>query len=181
MSTEEYSETDILKEYSRLEQYNLYESTGGSTGTLMGRITPERIDSLEKDEVFVFGSNRDGHHMGGAARAAMDKFGAVWGCGDGLQGQSYAISTMEGLVRMANNVNRFIRYAEAHPEKKFLVTPIGCGIAGYTPLQVAPLFRRAIVLRNCWLPRIFWEYFWMTESSGPDYFTPDEGWAKWDQ
>ena len=64
------------------------------------RITPKWITSLQKDEVFVFGSNINGMHGGGAARVAMDKFGAIWGQGEGLQGQSYAIPTMEGLANI---------------------------------------------------------------------------------
>ena len=128
------------------------------------RTTPEKIDALEKDEVFVFGSNKAGHHMGGAAHAAVKHFGAVWGQGDGLQGQSYAISSMEGLVEMAKNINRFIEFARKHQELRFLVTPIGCGIAGYKPEQVAPLFRKAILVPNISLPKSFWEYYGMIES-----------------
>lgn len=128
------------------------------------RVTPEKIDSLSDGEVFVFGSNKDGHHMGGAAKAAAKHFGAVWGQGDGLQGQSYAISSMEGIVEMAKNINRFIEFAKGHQELKFLVTPIGCGIAGYKPEQVAPLFRKAILLQNVTLPKSFWEYYCITEA-----------------
>ena len=171
----------IIQDYRRLEQGMIYFSTGGRTGMIPMRLTPAKIDKLDPNEIFVFGSNAQGHHMGGAARAAMDKFGAVWGQGDGLQGQSYAISTMEGLVATSRNVTNFIEFAEKHPELKFYVTPIGCGIAGYTPLQIAPLFRRAVVLENCYLPRIFWEYFWQAESTGPDFFEPDKDWEKWER
>ena len=162
-------------------QDQLYFSTGGRTGTLSGRTTPERIDRLGRNEIFVFGSNAMGHHMGGAAASAMKKFGAVWGQGDGLQGQSYAISTMEGLVETARNVNRFIRFAAEHQDLKFFVTPIGCGIAGYNPLQIAPLFEKAIALPNVYLPKLFWEYFWQTYETGPDYFEPNKDWKKWDK
>jgi ADP-ribosylglycohydrolase len=130
-----------------------------------GRVTPEKIDSLEKNEVFVFGSNKNGHHIGGAAKAAVKHFGAVWGQGDGLQGQSCAISSMEGPVEMAKNINRFIEFAKEHQELRFLVTPIGCGIAGYKPEQVAPLFKKAILLQNVTLPKSFWEYYCMTEAN----------------
>lgn len=102
--------------------------------------TPEVITSLAPGEVFVFGSNRRGHHAGGAAAAAHRHFGAVWGEGDGLHGQSYAIDTMSGLEAMAANVARFLDFARTHPELTFLVTPIGCGIAGYAPSVVAPMF-----------------------------------------
>lgn len=158
----------------------LYFSTGGRTGTLAGRTTPERIDRLGSNEIFVFGSNAMGHHMGGAAAAAMKRFGAVWGQGDGLQGQSYAISTMEGLVETARNVNRFVRFAAEHQDLRFFVTPIGCGIAGYNPLQIAPLFEKAIALPNVYLPKLFWEYFWQTYETGPDYIEPNKDWKKWD-
>lgn len=121
------------------------------------RTTPERIDYLAANEIFVFGSNMNGLHMGGAARAAMNKFGAIWGKGDGLQGQSYAISTMEGLANTAVNVGRFIAFAVAHPELRFLVTAIGCGIAGYTPGQIAPLFEQARNVKNVYLPASFWK------------------------
>ena len=123
-----------------------------------GRTTPPVIDRLNEGEIFVFGSNARGHHGGGAARTAMERFGAVWGVGDGLRGQSYAISTMEGLAATAANVSRFIDFAAMHRELTFLVTPIGCGIAGYTPQQIAPLFGRALPLPNVYLPQPFWHH-----------------------
>ena len=119
--------------------------------------TPERITSLRADEVFVFGSNLAGMHGGGAARAAFEKFGAVWGCGVGLQGQSYAIPTMQGGVETIKPyVDEFIKFADCHPELTFLVTRIGCGIAGFTDEEIAPLFVRAINLPNVHLPKEFW-------------------------
>ena len=121
------------------------------------RITPAHISELVPGEIFVFGSNCRGAHMGGAARVAMERFGAVWGVGEGLQGQSYAISTMEGLDNLRPAVERFAAFAKAHPEQRFLVTPIGCGIAGYTPEQIAPFFRKASALPNVTLPDSFWE------------------------
>ena len=121
------------------------------------RITPPQIDSLAEGEIFVFGSNAQGMHAGGAARAAVERFGAIWGQGEGLQGRSYAIPTMEGLDNLAPAVGRFIDFARQHPELTFLVTPIGCGIAGYLPGQIAPLFRPAAPLANVSLPRSFWE------------------------
>lgn len=121
------------------------------------RITPKWITSLQKDEVFVFGSNINGMHGGGAARVAMDKFGAIWGQGEGLQGQSYAIPTMEGLANIPPVVDRFIKFAKDHPELKFFVTPIGCGIAGYTEDEIAPLFKEATKLDNVFLPAGFWQ------------------------
>lgn len=122
----------------------------------MERITPEHITELKKNEIFVFGSNLAGLHGGGAARAALNHFGAIWGQGVGLQGQSYAIPTMHGGVdRIQPYVDEFIIFAEEHPEMHFLVTPIGCGIAGFTPAEIAPLFVRARSLENVWLPKSF--------------------------
>lgn len=122
----------------------------------MERITPEHITELKKNEIFVFGSNLAGLHGGGAARAALNHFGAIWGQGVGLQGQSYAIPTMHGGVdRIQPYVDEFIIFAEEHPEMHFLVTPIGCGIAGFTPAEIAPLFVRARSLENVWLPKCF--------------------------
>lgn len=122
------------------------------------RITPEYITSLQPNEIFVFGSNLAGMHGGGAARTARLYFGAVMGNGDGPQGQSYAIPTMQGGVETIRPyVDKFIDYAKAHPEQTFLVTPIGCGIAGFTPDEIAPLFKEAVSVENIYLPQSFWE------------------------
>ena len=122
------------------------------------RITPDYITSLKPNEIFVFGSNLAGMHGGGAARMARLYFGAVLGNGDGPQGQSYAIPTMQGDVETIQPyVDKFISYAKAHPEQTFLVTPIGCGIAGFTPDDIAPLFEKAICVENIHLPQSFWE------------------------
>ena len=121
------------------------------------RVTPDNIRTLAPGEIFVFGSNIRGFHAGGAAAAAMDHFGAVWGQGEGLQGQSYAIPTMEGIESLKSAVERFTQFAAEHPELRFLVTRIGCGIAGYTPATIAPLFRDCINLENVTLPADFWQ------------------------
>lgn len=105
------------------------------------KTTPEHITELQPNEVFVFGSNAGGIHGGGAARTAFDKFGAVWGEGRGHHGQTYAINSMSGLDTLTREAHEFIAYAVAHPELTFLLTPIGCGIAGYAPETVAPAFR----------------------------------------
>ena len=102
-----------------------------------------RYDSLAPGEVFVFGSNAQGAHGGGAARQAHQQFGAVWGQSEGLQGQSYGIDSMSGLAVLEEQAGRFLDFAGKHPELRFLVTEIGCGIAGYVPEQVAPFFRGA--------------------------------------
>lgn len=110
--------------------------------------TPERISALKDNEVFVFGSNLAGMHAGGAARLAADRFGAVWGQGVGLQGQSYAIPTMQGGVETIRPyVDEFIGFARSHPELTFYVTRIGCGIAGFTVKEIAPLFSEALEVK----------------------------------
>lgn len=121
------------------------------------RITPEHIDKLNENEIFVFGSNLHGKHHGGAAFFARRYFGAIYGQGVGLQGQSYAIPTTmrRGLIKPY--VAGFIEFASQHPELNFLVTPVGCGIAGYTPDEVAPLFRTCLNMENVWLPQSFIE------------------------
>ena len=118
--------------------------------------TPERISELKADEIFVFGSNLAGMHGGGAAWFAFRKFGAVMGCGVGLQGQSYAIPTMQGGVdTIKPYVDEFIDFAKAHPELFFYVTRIGCGIAGFTDAEIAPLFADAVGVDNICLPESF--------------------------
>ena len=118
------------------------------------RTTPEFITELKPDEIFVFGSNLRGMHGGGAAYVAYRKFGAIMGQGVGLQGQSYAIPTMQGGVETIRPyVDEFIEFAKEHPELTFLVTRIGCGIAGFTDDEIAPLFRRAQDIDNIVLPK----------------------------
>ena len=120
--------------------------------------TPERITELKPNEIFVFGSNLAGAHGGGAARLAYNRFGALWGQGVGLQGQSYAIPTMQGGVEtIAPYVDEFIEFAENHREFKFFVTRIGCGIAAFTPEDIAPLFQKAVDVENIILPKDFVE------------------------
>lgn len=120
--------------------------------------TPERITELKPNEIFVFGSNLAGSHGGGAARLAYNRFGAIWGQGVGLQGQSYAIPTMQGGVETIEPyVEQFIDFAFRHRELKFLVTRIGCGIAGFTAYEIAPLFLKVIDLSNVLLPKDFVE------------------------
>ena len=117
------------------------------------RTTPNHIDKLQPGEIFVFGSNLRGMHAGGAARAAYHKFGAVMGQGVGLQGQSYAIPTMQGGVETIKPyVDEFIDFARQHTELTFLVTRIGCGIAGFRDEEIAPLFTEAHQLSNVVLP-----------------------------
>ncbi|GHT79202.1 hypothetical protein AGMMS50262_22630 [Bacteroidia bacterium] len=122
------------------------------------RISAPWIKALSKNEIFVFGSNLAGHHGGGAARLAMN-WGTIWGQGVGLQGQTYAIPTMFGSVdEIKPYVDEFLNFAKEHSELKFLVTEIGCGIAGWTVEEIAPLFSRAISenIENVYLPESFW-------------------------
>lgn len=118
--------------------------------------TPEDITRLKQNQIFVFGSNLAGAHCGGAARVACQHFGAVMGEGVGRTGQCYAIPTMHGgIEEIRPYVDAFIAYAADHPELEFLVTRIGCGIAGFTPATIAPLFREALRHGNIVLPKSF--------------------------
>lgn len=122
-------------------------------------ISPSRIERLNEDEIFVFGSNLAGKHARGAANQAM-RWGAVWGKGVGLQGQTYAIPTMHGGVDVIKPyVDDFLIFAQQNLQLKFLVTEIGCGIAGFTAAQMAPLFKTVLEqnLTNVYLPLRFYE------------------------
>lgn len=127
---------------------------------MRGRITPKWITKLSNCEIFVFGSNLAGQHGGGAARMAHDHFGAEWGVGVGPTGQCYAIPTMHGgIKKIKPYVDEFIQYAKEHPNNRFLLTRIGCGIAGFTDEEIAPLFDDATSLPNVtfpeeWIPEL---------------------------
>lgn len=109
------------------------------------QVAPKKVSELSKCEIFVFGSNLEGRHRGGAARTAYEKFGAEWGVGDGPTGKCYAIPTMHGGVKeIKPYVDKFLRYAQEHPMKRFLVTRVGCGIAGFKDEEIAPLFLKGI-------------------------------------
>lgn len=128
--------------------------------------TSERITELKPNEIFVFGSNLAGSHGGGAARLAHNRFGAIWGQGVGLQGQSYAIPTMQGGVgTIKPYVDEFVVFARQHPEYKFLVTRIGCGIAAFTPNEIAQLFKKTMDLDNVILPKDFVEVLSRTKNN----------------
>lgn len=109
-----------------------------------------------KDHIFVFGSNLAGRHGAGAALTARKKYGAVYGVGKGPTGKAYALPTKDrdlkslSLELIQEHVNEFITYAGAHPELTFYVTPVGCGLAGYTHEEISPMFKHAPV--NCLLP-----------------------------
>lgn len=127
------------------------------------RTTPEVVLSLEVGEIFVFGSNEAGRHGKGAALTALKKFGAIYGCANGIQGQSYGIPTVNSSIRntlsleqISTYVNEFIEYAKKHSEYTFLVTEIGCGLAGLKTEDVGPLFKEAVNVENIHLPKRFW-------------------------
>jgi hypothetical protein len=126
------------------------------------RISPKNIISLKPWEIFVFGSNLSGFHGAGAAKIAMG-WGAKWGKAQGLCGNTYAIPTKSyfakeslSLEHIKTNINFFLSEAKSYFEYNFMVTEIGCGLAGYTPKDIAPLFKGAIDIGNIFLPETFW-------------------------
>lgn len=125
------------------------------------KIAPDIIRSLKPNEVFVFGSNDAGRHGAGAALLAAKRFGAIYGQGRGMMGQSYGIATKDRhiktlpLQKIDFQVVIFLCYAQSRPDLEFLVTQIGCGLAGYTPREIAPIFRNPPI--NVALPLSFWK------------------------
>lgn len=122
--------------------------------------TPDYIDKLLPKQVFVFGSNILGYHTGGASATARKKFGAIWGQPEGLQGQSYAIPVDFGKdvrndLEVKASIDRFITFAKEHEDLFFLVTRIGCGIAGYQEEEISLFFKDALGLKNVSLPKSF--------------------------
>lgn len=123
------------------------------------RFTLDKVERLSNCEIFVFGSNLEGRHMGGAARFAYEKFGAEWGVGDGPTGQCYAIPTMHGgLEDIRPYAEKFIAYAKAHPMNRFLLTRVGCGIAGFKDSDMAQLFEDVLDIPNIAYPRQWLPY-----------------------
>ncbi len=130
---------------------------------MKNRTTSDNITSLKPNEVFVFGSNVKGRHGKGAAKTAM-QWGAKYGQGEGLQGKTYGIPTIQSpgiqnkisIDRIKPYVDRFIVFAKAHSELTFLVTEVGCGLAYHTVKEIAPLFQEAINIENIHLPARFW-------------------------
>lgn len=156
-----YSMKDFLEEWKKqvpVVEAEELAKLEASPNNPESRITPDHITRLGANEVFVFGSNERGLHYGGAAKAALENFGAVMGQGNGLQGKSYAIPSMSGLGVMGEYVKEFCEFAKAHPEKRFLVTEIGCGLAGYSISEVAPLFECCHNIENISLPASFWDF-----------------------
>lgn len=156
----EYSPIDTPEKHQWYMRYCEMEPVGlNKKATYSRRFTPERITELAENEIFVFGSNLAGAHGGGAALLAYRQFGAVWGKGVGMHGRTYAIPTMQGGVKTIKPyVDEFIRFAKEHPWLTFLVTRIGCGIAGFQDRDIAPLFKAAINVENIILPKGFVDY-----------------------
>lgn len=128
------------------------------------RTTPDNITKLNKNQVFVFGSNQAGRHGKGAAKTALG-FGAKPGQATGLQGNSYGIPTKDRTVRktlslakISEYVSEFITFAENNKHLTFLVTEIGCGLARLHPKDIGPLFQDCSKLENVYLPKRFWKY-----------------------
>ena len=125
--------------------------------------TPENISKLKQNEVFVFGSNKAGNHVGGAARVAVEKFGAIMGQGEGLQGQSYAIPTLDEQMdkvsteELTRSVRRFAEYTMYNTDQVFYVTKIGCGIAGFSVEEIVEVFKSVSFGDNVVLPQEFGE------------------------
>ena len=147
------NETDFIKNSTQVSNHQ--------------KFTPDRIESLSFNEIFVFGSNLEGHHNGGAAKVALNKFGAIYGQGVGLQGKCYALPTMHGGIdEIAPYVNDFIDFTIKHRDRYYYVTRIGCGIAGFKDEQIAPLFARALNLHHVFLPKSFVNF--IHNSQNPD-------------
>ena len=128
------------------------------------KFTPENITSLEPHQIFVFGSNFAGIHGAGAAALAHRKFGAVWGKGVGLYGQSYALPTKDhqiitlSLSDIEYQIDLFLDTAKVFPQLDFLVTKIGCGLAGYSVEDIAALFKGKEIPSNVILPESFHKF-----------------------
>ena len=131
----------------------------------MGRISSPNIKTLQPNEVFVFGSNENGLHNGGAAKFALDNFGAIYGNSFGIQGQSFAIPTLDSefnelpIQKIKSYVDVFIEFTKNNTNLDFMVTEIGCGIAGFKVNDIAPLFIKTIELKNVYLPKTFLDFF----------------------
>jgi hypothetical protein len=126
------------------------------------RTTPDDIKKLEQGQIFVFGSNLSGRHGKGAAKTALG-WGAKWGQSAGLQGRTYGIPTKDASIRRTLTVteiepfvDEFIEFAKNNSNLIFLVTEIGCGLAGHKQKDIAPLFEKAIDVENIYLPSKFW-------------------------
>lgn len=144
--------------------YDTYFESKEKHKIMNNRITPDNITELKENEVFVFGSNLSGRHGKGAAKTALT-WGAKYGQGIGMWGRTYAIPTKSHDVRRSlaiheikPQIDDFINWAKYHQKNVFLVTEIGCGLAGYKPKDIAPLFQATKDVENIHLPKRFWRY-----------------------
>lgn len=125
--------------------------------------TPDTIETLESNEVFVFGSNTEGRHGYGAAKIALNQYGAIYGQAKGLQGNSYGIVTKDlskgeksiTLNDIETQIDNFLDFAFNNQDKTFYTTKIGCGLGGYTIHDIAPLFANKVIPKNVILPKEF--------------------------
>lgn len=141
-----------------ITQYKSYMKSDEES--IVRNVTPEWIDTLRENEIFVFGCRNSGRHWDGASAFALKHFGAIMGQREGRQGQYYAIPTIGGVIglkEIRKSVATFTQYAAEHPELQFLVTPIGCGGGCRSPREIAPMFREAAKLSNVSLPQEFWD------------------------
>lgn len=121
------------------------------------KYTPNNIQSLESNQIFVYGANQAGRHGAGAAKLAFQKFGAKYG-ETGLVGQSYGICTKDKYIRtmpineIAQEIKNFLKVAEENSELEFIVTLIGCGLAGYKTDEIAVLWHNEKIPQNVILP-----------------------------
>lgn len=123
----------------------------------------------DPDAIFVFGSNLAGRHGRGAAKVAWNLFGAEYGVGVGVKGNSYAIPTKSKRIQTLNletircYVNEFLKFAAANQHRSFFVTRVGCVLAGFADSQIAPMFKGAT--DNCSFPEEWREYLVSAEAS----------------
>jgi hypothetical protein len=135
------------------------------------KYTPENIQSLEPNQIICFGANEAGRHGAGLAKLAKNKFGARYGVGRGLQGNSYALPTKDfeintlPLYDIEQNIKEFLDFAGENPHYEFYMTLIGCGLANYTPDQIGPLFGKFPIPSNVILPLQFTQFVKNYESN----------------
>lgn len=161
-SNAKFCYAQILEDEMNMAEFSKAENSGNyykKRKVSPDHITPELVTSLNENEIFVFGSNIRGEHIGGTSAYALHYFGAVNGQAEGLQGQSYAIPT-DGvnINELYLGIRRFHNFAQTHPELTFYVTRIGCGTAGWGVFRVAPMFSDCANLDNVKLPKEFWAY-----------------------
>lgn len=135
------------------------------------KFTPDNITELQPNQIFVFGSNLAGIHGAGAAALASKEFGAVWGKGIGFSGQTYALPTKDKrinplpLMDIEYYMDRFLMDAKRYPNLEFLLTKVGCGLAGYSEAQIANLLKDKNIPSNVVIPESFYNIINSNESN----------------